>query len=241
MYNWVRILIAFGAGALNAQVSVSPWTWSTDSVPGFDATGSIMLAVGRMKVDLTYPHGKKSRNETTVGYNPKTGHYFWQVSTSNSIGVDDTNIYVAGLQAGVVGAFDDASGLAEFGFGMYGKIWQGTAPNLDTAVNQSLAEIRQGVPDAEGRGFHSDFTMIPVFGRVRGFDVTVPVGFKPIGRDFTCDPRPSFCPDIGNKIVSIARQGKNYRLLLRNRYDVEVIVDQNLNIVSVTQLTQPPQ
>ena len=31
----------------------------------------------------------------------------------------------------------------------------------------------------------------------------------------------------------------NWRLVLRNRYDVEVIVDQNFDLVSAQQLTQP--
>jgi hypothetical protein len=42
-------------------------------------------------------------------------------------------------------------------------------------------------------------------------------------------------------IASIGKQGSNWRLVLRSRWDEEVILDQNFNLVSVQQLTQPKQ
>jgi len=45
----------------------------------------------------------------------------------------------------------------------------------------------------------------------------------------------------GTKIASISKQGSNWRLVLRNRWDEEVILDQNCSLVSVKQLTQPKE
>ena len=82
---------------------------------------------------------------------------------------------------------------------------------------------------------------MPVFGGVFGFDAKVPSGYEPISREFMCEPFNAFCPSSGNTIASISKQGNNIRLVLRNRFDVEVIVDQNLDLVSAKQITQPAQ
>jgi len=46
-------------------------------------------------------------------------------------------------------------------------------------------------------------------------------------------------PPDSNMIVSIGKQGAAWSLVLRNRFDVEVIVDRSLDLVSARQLTQP--
>ena len=123
--------------------------------------------------------------------------------------------------------------------GLAVKKWQGRAGSLDAAVSASTNDIRQGLATFEGVGFHRDYKFIPVFGLVRGFDAKLPPGYKGIPADFQCEPFNAFCPSYNNRIASIVKQGANWRLVLRNRYDVEVIVDQNFDLVSAQQLTQP--
>ena len=45
---------------------------------------------------------------------------------------------------------------------------------------------------------------------------------------------------VGNFTVFNIK-GNNYRLIVRARFDAEVIVDQNLDVVSAQQLTQTPK
>lgn len=58
-----------------AQVSPVASSESKDVVPAFDSSGVITLPAARLKVDVTYPHGKKERFELTVVYDPHAGHY----------------------------------------------------------------------------------------------------------------------------------------------------------------------
>jgi hypothetical protein len=84
-----------------------------------------------------------------------------------------------------------------------------------------------------------DYKLVPIAGPVIGFDSKVPPGFKPIPSEFHCEPLHQECQDYNNTIASISKQGSKWRLVLRNRFDEEVIIDQNFNVVSVTQLTSP--
>lgn len=88
---------------------------------------------------------------------------------------------------------------------------------------------------------HKDYKLIPAFGQVPGFAERTPQGFVPIPMEFWCDAEKASCPHTGNTIASITRQGTSCKLVLRNRWDEEVIVDGGFNLVSVQQLTQPKQ
>jgi hypothetical protein len=86
-------------------------------------------------------------------------------------------------------------------------------------MSASLNEIQQGLATLEG-GYHMDYKLVP---------------------DFWCAPLVAWCGNDRNTIASIGKQGSNWRLVLRNRWDEEVILDQNFNLVSAQQLTQPKQ
>ena len=216
---------------LLAQVSPVPSSESKDVVPAFDASGEITLPAARFKIDVTYPHGKKERIETTVIYDPKTGHYLWHEACPNP-SVDDTGVYINGVKAHGALAYADPAGLVNFIFpmGLYGKVWQGQADSLDAAVTASLSLIQQHLA-AYGEPFWNlGYRYVPAFGG----DAQLPSAFE-----FMCPPVDQWCPPGTTVIVSISKQGSNFRLLLRNHFDVEVIVDQNLDLVSARQLTQP--
>jgi hypothetical protein len=80
---------------------------------------------------------------------------------------------------------------------------------------------------------------VPAARPVIGFDSKVPPGFKPIPSAFRCEPLRPVCQNNQNTIASISKQGSNWQVVLRSRWDEEVILDQNFNLVSVNQLTQP--
>jgi len=225
-----------------AQVSPVAFSESKDTVPAFGPSGPIMLPAARLQIDVTYPHGKKERIETTVLYDPQTGHYLWHLMAPVH-NVDDTGRYIQAIKSQKSLAFADTSGLMDFIYpsGLFAKAWRGSADSLDDAVSATLTEIQQGVPAHEASLWHMDYKFLPVFGLVRNVDAQLPAGYEPIdGGAFMCSPLQQFCPPGTTVIASITKQGRNYRLLIRNRFDVEVILDHNLDLVSAKQLTQPP-
>lgn len=71
----------------------------------------------------------------------------------------------------------------------------------------------------------------------------VPVALA-IGREFACAPfergrddRTSvMCGFMANSIVSVSREGENWRIVVRNRWDQEIILDSKFNLVSTQRL-----
>ncbi|HTQ57263.1 MAG TPA: hypothetical protein VMI94_22490 [Bryobacteraceae bacterium] len=235
------ILLALATGPLGvAQVTTVPFSESKDVVPAFDSSGAIALPVARLKIDVTYHGGKKERDETTVLWHPQTGHYLWHLMTQNP-NIDETGLDIKAIRAQEEQAYADASALIDFAVvGPSAKAWAKTAGSLDDAVTASLNEIQQNVPAQEGRSWQMDYKYVPVFGLPLGVHANVPAGYQPLNTiEFNCPPRLAVCPPNGTKIVLIAKQGNNFRLVLRNGFDVEVIVDQKLDLVSARQLTQP--
>ena len=226
---------------LYAQVSPVASSEYKDVVPAFDSSGAITLPVADLKLDIVYPNGKKERCELTVVYDPETGHYLWHHPTPGHN--DPDGVYLKALKAQRAVAFTDAAGLIDFGFGgaIFVKAWQGHSDSIDAAVTASINEIQQGLATFEGGGYHTDYKLVPIAGPIIGFDSKVPPGFKPIPSEFHCAPLQAVCQDYLNTIASISKQGSNWRLVLRNRWDEEVILDQNFNLVSVKQLTQPKE
>ncbi len=236
------ILLGVASISLLAQVSPVALTKSTDMIPAFDSSGGVTLPAARLKIDVAYPSGRKKDGcELTVVYDPKTGYYLWHVSEPNTGVADDTGFRVKLIKSQRTIAFVDPQGLIDFSFGdgLFGKVWRGRADNLEAAISASTNEIRQGLMTFDGVGFQRDYKLVPVFGRVLGFDAKIPAGFQPISREFRCEPFNAFCPSSNNTIASISKQGNKLRLVLRNRFDVEVIVDQNLDLVSAQQVTRP--
>lgn len=235
------LLVSFVSIPLLAQVSPVAFTDSKDTVPGLSSSGAISLPAARLKIDIDSPRGKKERRELTVVYESTSGYYLWNISNRNPNRPDDVGVRLKIMKDQGTVQFVDATGLIQFAFGdgLAVKMWRGRAGSLDAAVSASMNDIREGLATFDGLGFHRDYKFIPIFGPMIGFDAKVPPGYKPVPREFYCAPFNAFCPSDNNRIVSITKQGTNWRLVLRNRFDVEVILDQNFDLVSAQQLTQP--
>lgn len=237
------VLLALLSLPLMAQVSPVAPSESKDVVPAFDSSGAITLPAARLRVDIVYPHGKKESRELTVVYDPQNGHYLWHLAASNPNITNETGLYLNVIKAQRAVAFADSTGLVDFIFSgaPFVKAWKGHANSLDDAVSAATNEIQQGLPAFEGGGYHMDYKFLPVFGLARGFDARLPAGYNPIPSTFGCEPNRAYCPTDSNTIASVSKQGANWRLVLRNRWDEEVILDQNFDLVSMQQLTQPKQ
>ena len=237
------VLYCLTSVSVLAQVSPVAFSDSREGVPAFDSSGTLTLPATRFKIDVTYPRSKKvERRELTVVYDPTSRLYLWNSFNPNP-NIPEDGIRLKMINASQAMLFVDAAALVQFDFGdgLAAKVWHGRANNLDAAVSASLDEIRQGLAAFEGRGFHRDLKFVPIFGPLRGFEAKIPAGYNPISREFSCEPYQSFCPSTDSKIVSVSKQGNHWRLVLHNRFDVEVIVDQNLDLVSAQPLTQPKQ
>ena len=118
--------------------------------------------------------------------------------------------------------YADATGLYIFEFpnGFFLKVSTSQATGLDAAVEASINEIQQA-PPVPFQGF-------------RPLDLT-----KAITRDFSCAPDYPICQFERNEIVSIGKQGSNWQLVLRNRWDEQIILDQDFKFISARQLAQP--
>jgi hypothetical protein len=225
------VFLAFLCVPLIAEQSVSRvgFSESRHAISAFSPSGEVTLPVTRLQLDLLYPHGKKERGDLVVVYDPPTGHYFWRYTPLN--GPTDTNSFLAQLESGAERAY--AAPAALFDFAMYGVLYEKEHPekadSLEAAERASIAEIERELPVFEGAGYHTDAKSLPVL--------------NAIDPDFFCAPLPrsAICQSNGNHIVSISREGDNWRFVFRNRFDVEVILDPKFNFVSTRRLTEPPK
>lgn len=233
------LLVSLVSIPLAAQVSRVASSESRDTVPAFDPSGAITLPVAHLEIDVEFSRGKKEVRELTVVFDPKTGYYLWHCTPPSLDKPERARLRLGVMKEQRTVAFADSTGLVDFGLasGLFAKVYRRRADSLDAAVSASIEEIQQGLTTYNSIGFHTDYKLIPVFGQVRGFKL--PAGYVPISREFECEPDRAYCPGAVSIIASITKQGNNWRLVLRSRFDVEAIVDQNLDLVSARQLTQP--
>jgi hypothetical protein len=229
----IPLLLAATCVPLAAQQSVSQvaFSESKDSIPAFAPYGATTLAAARLQLDIVYPHGMKERGDLTVVYDPQGGHYFWRYRPFNS--PSDTYSYLDALKSGGETVYAQPTGLINFSLlsWLFIEEHKNSANSLDAAERASIAEIERG---------------LPVFEMSRYYTNPHQVSLEAVGREFSCAPygSPEFngmCQDHLNKIVSISQQGNNWRLVLRNRWDEEVVLDSKFNLVSTRRLTQPPE
>jgi hypothetical protein len=216
--------------SLLAEQSVSPvgFTESRHSIRAFSPSGEVTLPVVRVQLDVVYTHGRKERGDLVVVYDPQNGHYFWRYRSLNSPG--DTGSFLDALEASAEAAYVGPDALFDFNMSsaLYEKEHRERAGSMGAAESASIAEIERGLPVFEGAGYHTDASALHVL--------------DAIDADFSCAPLPltAICMSSkGNHIVSISREGDNWRFVFRNRFDVEVILDSKFNLVSTRRLTEP--
>lgn len=229
----------------NAQSSVShvALSESQEVVPAFAAAGPTTLSAMRRLIDISYPSGKKERGELLVVYDPQGGHHFWRYNALRS--ANDTETAVKEYKSRSSGIYVTQGSLVEFSAGHVAE-YKATSSSLTNAEDASIDEIRRTFPAAR---YTRDLMIIPYIDAppLVGFEKSPfrtkrLAGFTPVPSGFLCDPRSRLvqghCP-YPTLVVSISKQGDNWRLVLRNRWDVELILDSNFNAVSSKQLTVP--
>ena len=236
---------------LQSQVLQFSQSESREEIAAFGPSGPTIHQAAYLRVDMTNPLGKRDVGELTVLFDSLTGYYLWAITTLPADRREERGLLVNRMKARKLVAFADSGGLTEFSIssGLSAKTWRSRATSLTGAIAASIAEI-QRFP-ASAAALRRDYIPIPITlpRKVKSspvftgvyIDFRIPANFKPIPQTFWCAEFNSFCPTNNNSIVSITKQGNNYRLIVRARFDAEVIVDQNLDVVSAQQLTQPAE
>ena len=231
------LLLSLMSVPLMAQVAPVTSSESRDVVSAFSSSGAVTLPIVRLQLDLSYPHGKKDRRNLSVVYDSQNRHYFWHLSTGPVPAVKGDFTDLTKSQKEVL--YADSTGLFAFLFStdLWVKAYTLQADSLDAAETSAISQIEQGLAALEAGYQPRTGPSMPAW----------PWDYKPIDlgkiitAEFSCGPLRSNCPDALNTIVSVNKQGNNWRVVLRNRWDEEVILDQNFDLVSVQQLTQPKQ
>ena len=233
---------------LPSQVLQFSQSEAREEIAAFGPSGPTVHLAAYLRVDMTNPLGKRDVGELTVVFDSLTGYYLWAITTLRAERREERGFLVNRIKARHLVTFADSGGLTEFSIsgGLSAKTWRTKATSLTGAIAASIAEIQRSPARAEHRGDYipipitlpPGFKPSPIFAGVY-IDFRIPANFKPIPKTFWCAEFVSFCPYNDHSIVSITKQGNNYRLIVRARFDAEVIVDQNLDLVSAQQLTQP--
>jgi hypothetical protein len=184
-----------------------------------------------------------------VVYDPQGGHYFWHHSVQSS--PNDTGGWLTTFKSGTSGIYITPDSLVEFLGGSNVIEHTTKATSLGNAQSASIDEVQRNLLASQRISDLLGVKIVPLMDAppLVGFEKS-PVwtnrlpGFRPISPDFVCvsygGPGQGPCLH-GTLVVSISKQGDNWRLVLRNRWDVEVILDQSFNAVSTRQLTMPPK
>jgi hypothetical protein len=221
---------AFLCVPLVAEQSVSPvgFSESRHAIHAFSPSGEVTLPVVRVQLDIVYPRGKKERGDLVVVYDPQAGHYFWRYHPLDN--PSDAASFLDALESGAEAAYAGQAALFDFYIpgALYEREHSGRADSLESAERVSIAEIEKGLPILEN-GYNPG---------AKEIEVAVAVG-----REFACPPYPDptsqACVFGVRSIASIRQEGDNWRLVLRNRWDQEVILDSKFNLVSTRRLTEP--
>jgi hypothetical protein len=223
----LALLIAFSYTSLLAAQPVSKvaFTESKSAVRVFTPYGETTLPVVRVQLEIQTSAGKTERGNMVVVYDPENGHYLWHTAIANYPG--DTNSLDAALNSRAEVIYAAPAGLLNFS--MPGNLF--VQEHLDRADNLDAAE-RASIDDIERRA---------LVNKLYEFDVKeVPVG-RAIPREFSCVYESGQgCMFMAKSIVSVSRQGENWRIVVRNRWDQEIILDSKFNLIS-TQPVPPPK
>lgn len=217
-----------------SAVSAVALTESRQPVRAFSALGEISISSLRVQVDVPNSEKaeKKERGDVLIVYNPETGHYLWRYHAFDSPG--HTYRFLEVATSGREALYVEKDRILSFVTGWpWITEYHDRAETLDAAKEAVFGWLQRGHPTlSKGGGKAGPLPLNISKGQILG----------PIPREFFCGPEPgrSDCPQGDRtQIVSISKQGENWRLVFRNHWDQETILDAKFNPLSTRRLTQP--
>jgi len=220
----IGILFALSCSSLIAEQPVSKvgLTETKSSVRAFSPYGDVILPAIRLELDIRRSDGKVERSNLIVVYDPVGEHYIWRNTMQNFPG--DTTSFYEELDSGRAALYAAPTEIIFFYMpsNLFVQEHRDHCGSLDCAETASIADV--GRRAIEKIGYDS---------------VEKEVAVAPaLGRAFACDPEElrSNCPFTAKNIVSISRDGENWRLVVRNRWDQEIILDSKFDLVSTRRL-----
>jgi hypothetical protein len=222
------------ATAQAGSVSAVEFTESRQRVRAFSAFGETSLPSVRVQVDVPDSDNaeKNERGDVLIVYNPETGHYLWRYHAFNSPG--DTYSFLEAATSGREALYVEKDRILSFVTGWpWITEYHDRAESLDAAKVAVFGWLERGHPTLSKAG-----------GKVGPAPLDLSKGqtLGPIPREFFCGPEPrrSDCPQGDRtQIVSISKQGENWRLVRRNHWDQETILDAKFNPLSTRRLPEP--
>jgi hypothetical protein len=196
-------------------------------------TGKRLAAAVHLQVDLSYPRGPRERRDLSVVFDQQSGRYMWELA---SFPAPTKGKFREDLESRKAALYSGPEGLVQFWYNteLFVKVRSGLANSLDDAKRLSLEELANGLTKIEP-GYKVPTTELPSW----------PWDFKPldvfhaIGSEMFCASDVAYCTGKPSTIELIEKQGGNWRVIVRNRFDVEVILDQSFKLLSARKLTQP--
>lgn len=231
-----KLVLVFACVPLAAQQPAAPvaGSESREVVAAFASSGAVTLQAVHFQLDLNYPRGKKERRHLSVAFDPQSGHYMWNFAAFP--GPADADRFVSDIKSHKEIVYADAEGLFDFVFrsDLWVKVFRLRASNLDDAAQLAVAKIQQGLASIESGYQPRTGPSLPKWPwdyRPVDLEKAIPAGFN-------CSQMRADCKDDRISIVSIAKQGGNWRLVLRNRWDQEIILDSDFKFVSTERLPE---
>ena len=230
------VLLSDLALPLGADQSVAPVASSEtrNVIAAFSSAGAITLPEVQLQLDLAYPHGKRERRDLAVVYDPQNGYCLWHLAEGTAPAYTDRFHQALTYHR----YYADANGL--FDFASRGYLWIKVSrlrvESLDAAKRAALEEIEHGLASIE-RGYVPSPTGPSDPWPWDSIHVSLP-----ISSEFICgSPARADCPSpAADKIELISREGSGWRIVLRNHWEQEVILDSALKLISTRQFA-PPQ
>lgn len=208
--------------------SVLVFSDSRYTVAAFTSSGEISLPAAHLQLDLTYPDGKTACRDVSLVYDPRNQYYLWWLAEADAPAYTDR--FLKDLEFHKV--YADAGGIVDFvsrGAVLGITERRSRAPSLNAADRAAIDEIGQHLAGLE-RGY---LPPTPGSQQPSPWNSRV-INLGPsISAEFSCGfpPRGNCEPGL-DTIVSIGRQGHNWRLVLRNHWDQEVVLGAGFQLVS---------
>jgi len=224
---WLAIVACISLAGQQSH-SVLVFTDSRYTVAAFTSSGEIPLPAAHLQLDLTYPDGKTACRDLSLVYDPRNQYYLWRLAEADAPAY--TNRFLKDLEFHKV--YADADGIVGFVSrgGVLGiKEGRSRAASVNAADRAAMDEIEQHLAGLE-RGYLPPTPGLP---RQWPWDSKV-INLGPsISPEFSCGfPLRDHCEPGLDTIVSIGRQGRNWRLVLRNHWDQEIVLGAGFQLVS---------